>query len=139
MIILTQKNARRFLQSKKYDKMLYSAKHVQRWWHGLVFQADANSHMRTGTAATIIQKNCRKYLVLSSQVEWRKKQCNKVMLWTKNGNRQYTTSQYTTLEGKILLINISAKQTGLVVKIVDLSGGLENLGCQVNLVWQNID
>ena len=45
MIILAQKNARRFLQSKKYDKMLYSAKHIQRWWRGLVFQADANSHM----------------------------------------------------------------------------------------------
>ena len=61
------------------------------------------------------------------------------MLWTQNGNEPIYQKKYTTADGKILLINISAKQTGLVVKVVDLSDGHKKTwDAEVNLVWQSL-
>ena len=125
MLILVQKNSRRFLVWPKYLAKISAAICLQQWWRGLVFSANANSHMaKIRTASTIIQKITRRHLAVTNHARWIKEEYEKVLLWPDQDNS--TTiyqSNMTCEDGTLVLINISSCFLGLAIKAVDLSEG----------------
>ena len=113
----------------KYLAKISAAICLQQWWRGLVFSANANSHMaKIRTASTIIQKFTRRHLAVTNHARWIKEEYEKVLLWPDQDNS--TTiyqSNMTCEDGTLVLINISSCFR-LAIKAVDLSEGHKIMG-----------
>ena len=141
MLILVQKNSRRFLVWPKYLAKISAAICLQQWWRGLVFSANANSHMaKIRTASTIIQKFTRRHLAVTNHARWIKEEYEKVLLWPDQDNS--TTiyqSNMTCEDGTLVLINISSCFLGLAIKAVDLSEGhKKSWDIEFSIPWHNL-